>query len=483
MAEPTRHRQALITARDDRGWTQAMAADRVGVAVSTWQRWECGKIMPHGPQMARIAGAFEVDLVVVRSWFAQGTARAVERPVAADVEQLVSADADAVEADPSVPWLRARLTHSSLADTVEVASDLWRWDVDPSRRALLSSLPFVPGALREWAASITLDPGPDGRAHSGNSGRAVGIEDVHRVHDAIDAFVDMDHRYGGKLTRPAIVHFLNVEVAPLLQGHYSDEVGSQLMSAAAAMTTLAGWSAYDLAQHGLAQSHYGQALALAKAADNPLTSAWILATASQQAIDLKHSKLAVRLARAAQMAGHDVASPRVRAVLLLREARASAIDVEFAETPNQSTITRVERILGAAEDAFTASTPGDEDPRWAHDLDHAELMAESGCVWRMIGQYRRAAEYAQAALNEFDSTFVRSRQFNMIHRGQALLGLGELDAALAVTREALPLSINQRSARSVALVRTFNRQLNAQATEPSVRDWRDQLRATLPSVA
>lgn len=479
MAEPTHLRHELIAARNDRGWIQAVAAERVGVAESTWQRWEHGKVTPHLPQMVRVAEAFEVPLERVRSWFAH-SAPAEERTEPADVTRPAVEHLDAVHDDLSVPWLRARVSHSVLADTVEVASELWRWDVDPSRRALLSSLPFVPAALREWVASITLDPGPNSRGHTGTSGRAVGIEDVHRMHDAIDAFVDMDHRYGGKLTRPAIVHFLDTEAAPLLNGRYTDEVGSQLMSAAAAMTALAGWSAYDLAEHGLAQSHYGQALALAKAADNPLTSAWVLATASQQAIDLQQPELAIRLARAAQLAGQDVASPRVRAVLLLREARASAVEVELAETPDHNAIARVERLLGAAEDAFAAVTSDDDDPRWAHDLTHAELMAEAGCVWRMIGRHQRAADHAQTALDDFDSTFVRSRQFNMIHRGQALLGLGELDAALTTTRQALPLSINQRSARSVALVRSFNEQLNEYAGDPDVEDWRDQLRVALP---
>src|SRR5262245_53178946 len=69
MAEAKQPRSALIAAREELGWTQAVAAERVGVAESTWQRWERGQADPRLPQMVRVAGAFEVGLDQVRSWF------------------------------------------------------------------------------------------------------------------------------------------------------------------------------------------------------------------------------------------------------------------------------------------------------------------------------------------------------------------------------------------------------------------------------
>jgi transcriptional regulator with XRE-family HTH domain len=482
MTEST-SRPALVAARRRQGWTQPQAADKIQVALTTWQRWEWGQSTPRTPQIARIARAFGMDCERVHAWFSDQTEPADTTPGRGSAAAS-SPDQDGPRlGEVRVPWLASQLTHPAVADTVEAASHLWRWNVDPSRRALLASLPFVPEALHEWAFSITLDPSPDSRAHCG-SGRAVGVGDVHRLYDAVDAFVTMDHQFGGKLTRPAVCHFLDSEVTPLLQGRYSDEVGSQLMSAAASMTALAGWEAYDLAEHGLAQAHYGQALALAKAADDPLTLAWILATVSQQACDLHEPRLAVRLARAAQaVSHHSTSSPRVRAMLLVREARALAVGVDLSTTPDLHTVARVERLLGAAEDSFAAAAPGDHDPRWASDTSRAELTAEAGFVRRMIGHHQRAADDAQTALEGFDPRFVRSRQFNLIHRGRALLELGELDAALDIARQALPLSINQRSARSLSLVKSFNQCLTPHDREPVVIDWREHLRTVVPSVA
>lgn len=58
------------------------------------------------------------------------------------------------------------------------------------------------------------------------------------------------------------------------------------------MTELAGWTAFDLGHHGKAQHHFGQALKLAKAGNDPLAGAWVLMTLTQQAIYLRQPRWA-----------------------------------------------------------------------------------------------------------------------------------------------------------------------------------------------
>ncbi|WP_345025400.1 hypothetical protein, partial [Actinomadura keratinilytica] len=376
------------------------------------------------------------------------------------------------------PWLCEGLTSISLAATVEDASELWEWDVDPIRRGLLGALPFMPTVLSEWLLSYAFDPGPESRAHAGSSGRAVGLSDVQRLRDAYEAFSEMDHRYGGGLVRPAVVGFLNDQVKPLLNGTYTDEVGSQLMTAASTLTHLAAWEAYDMNMHGLAQAHYGQSLRLAKAADDRLTASWTLKWMAQQAIDLKRPDEAVRLARAAQKTIGRT-TPRVRAFLLLREARATALGVELAETPNRHDIRRVHRLLRETEEAFAKAEDGHEEPPWAaFDYDYAELSAEAGYVWLMIGEHQRARANAEIALEHFDAaSYARSRQLNLIHRGEALLGEGELDEAITSVRQAVPVVATLSSARLVTRVRNFDQSLTRYAKEPAVKEWRDYLRS------
>lgn len=450
-------RPALVAARKHLRMRQEDAAEAIGVSLSTWSRWEQGKQKIRRAHRTRIAALFGVTLAEVDHW------------------------ADGGDGAPSQGW-PAEWTQTS-ADTVDSVSELWRWDVHPSRRTVLATLPWMPSYLGDWLLSWSLDPAASSRARSGTR-RSVGIEDVHRVREASDAFAQMDHQFGGGLVRPAVIDFLHNTVGPMLRGTYTDEVGAALLTAAAVMTGLAGWQAYDLNQQGLAQAHFGKALQLAKAADDPLTSACLLMTMSQQAIDLHEPTWAVRLARAAMLAGEQAdAAPRVRAGLLLREARANALAVELADARDTHTTLRVERMLGEAYATFTKARPGDDEPVWIHDLTEPEMAAEAGCVWRMIGRPAKAAQCAELALTGFGSRFPRSIQFNRIHRGQALLSLGELEAAITSAREAIPAANALTSQRCVQMVQTFDQELDAYRRERRVREWRDYLHTALTTSA
>lgn len=450
-------RPALAEARARLGLRQVDAADAVGVTETTWSRWERGLIAPRIRHRSRIAEVFGVDLAEVDAWL-DGSATPAAWPWQG-------------------PWT------GGTAATVEVASEVWRWDVHPSRRHVLAALPFLPAAFNEWLLAWSLDPGAVTRAHDGGGGR-VGMADVHRVLDAVEAFGAMDNRFGGGLVRPAVVDYLHSQVAPLLRGRYSDEVGAALMTAAASMTALAGWEAYDLLQHGLAQLHYGQALRLTKVADDPLTAAWVLALLAQQAIDREEPTWAIRLARAASQAGDQAdASPRVRTTLLLREARATALAVQLAETRDGHAVQRVQRLIGQAEQTMGHVSSDDNDPVWVRDLCAAEVAAEAGCAWRMIGHHRQAAANAERALAGFGTAFPRATGLNHVHRAQALLQLGELHAALDSARTALPAINGLTSRRSVALLRSFDSDLTAHRREPAVRQWRQMLRTDLRGAA
>jgi hypothetical protein len=364
-----------------------------------------------------------------------------------------------------------------------VIRQLWRWDVDPARRQMLAALPFVPAFLSEWLLSRTLDPAIESQSHS-SAGVAAGMEDVHRLWDAHQAFMQMDHHFGGGLVRPAVVDYLDTQVAPLLDGRYTDKVGAELMTAAAALTNQAGWAAYDLLKHGLAQIHFGQALRLAKAAGDPLTGALVLGNLAKQATHLRQPRWAIRLARAAQHAGDQAdAGPRVRARMLLHEARATALLAELADTCDAHNIRRVEQLLNRAEAVFSRATDSDDEPAWISDLIQAEVTAEVGYVWRMIGDHRRAAESADQAERGFGTEFQRSAQLNKIHRAQTALGLNELDQALNLARSAVPMVNRLTSARAVEHIKAFDAELDPYAAEPQVRDWRDYLRTELQTAA
>src|SRR5262245_25794236 len=195
-------RPELIEARKRQGMSQEEAAEAIGVSATTWGRWERGSQGIRAVYRARMVAVFDVGVSEVARWI--------------DGDRALC---------PAMGYCGR-----SLADTVEAVKDLWRSEVHPSRREILTALPFVPAAMGESLAAWSYDPPLESVAHRG-SGPRVGISDVTRVDDARRAFAQIDHQFGAGLVRPVIVNYLNGTVAPLLQGRYDERVGAALMTA------------------------------------------------------------------------------------------------------------------------------------------------------------------------------------------------------------------------------------------------------------
>ncbi|HEY9469670.1 MAG TPA: helix-turn-helix transcriptional regulator [Propionibacteriaceae bacterium] len=458
MDEPRgpKPRPGLVAARKSLGMTQEEIAEKVGVASTTWARWERGVQGVRQAYRSRIARLCGATPDQVRSWID-----------------------DAGDVKPR-PWIAAaELMRTPLADIVDLMSELWRWEVDAARRRLLAALPLVPAFVSEWLLDYTYRTPDDASTYSGR-GPSVGEADVHRIHEALQAFTQMDHQFGGGLVRGAVVDYLATQVHPLIEGRYTAKVGAELMTAAAGITRLAGWQAFDLGRQGLAQLQFGHSLRLAKAGGDQLTASWVLATMAQQACDLREPDPALRLASAARDAGKAAhAGPRVTAMLTVREARATAVGIMLADTPDRHALRRVEHLINRAEVVFASATPQDDEPAWINNFGPAELTAEVGHCWHMAGEQERAAACAEAALRGFGTRFARSAQFNTVHLAQAALHRNELDHSLALARDAVPMANALTSARAVRLVQSFDRELDPYRGEAGVREWRAYMQAEL----
>ncbi|GGL42670.1 helix-turn-helix transcriptional regulator [Planomonospora parontospora] len=451
-----RGRPELVRARQRRGLSQEAAAEAIGVSATTWARWERGEQGVRAVYRARIAELWQVPAEEVERWLQTDPREAV----------IVSPLGEDVAGPPSA--------------AMEAARRLWRWEMDASRRHTLAALPFVPAMLGEWLLSWSYDI-REGSAAQHGPGPAVGMTDVQRVHEAHQAFTQMDHQFGAGLVRPAVTDFMNYTLAPLLRGSYTEQVGAELLTAAARMTRLAGWMAFDLGHQGQAQQHFGQALRLAKAADDAMTAAWVLATLAQQACDLGQGRWALRLARAAADAGRQAqASPRMMAQLLVRQARAVAVEADGADQRDRHAVRQVTALLSEADRAFAAETSA-LDPAWSGPFGEAELAAEAGYCWQRVGEHQRAAQCAEEALRGFGGRFARSEQFNRVHAAEAYLALGELEAALTFARDAVPAAKELTSARCVAIVCGFSAKLERHRTLRQVRDFDDYLHTELAS--
>ncbi len=451
MGEPTdrRGRPELVRARKRLGMTQVEAAEALLVTPTTVSRWERGTQEIRPVYRARMAAVFGVSAEQIERW--------LESTDPVDTELW--------------PW--PDFTDMSIESTVKSAEKLWRSELDLQRRHMLATLPFVPAAVDGWLSAWSYGaPAPSPAAQG--SGRRVGLSDVRRIDEMRMTFSRIDHRYGGGVVRPAVVDYLNTTVATLLRGSYDERVGAALMTAAATLTAFAGWTAFDIGRQGLAQHYYGQALKLAKTADDRLTGAYVLTRMTYQAIHLNQHAQASLLARAAvESARQADAPPRVLGMLLVRQAWADAM-TRPARSGDRHKVRQIESLLAEAERVYAKGESG-RDPDWAASWDEPQFRGELSTVWELLGENARAADHIEHALRAFGPDRPRSVALTRLAAANAYLGMGELDQAIDSARTAIDEGSSVNSTRLIDRVKRFDKRLRPYETSIHVREFRSYL--------
>lgn len=129
---------------------------------------------------------------------------------------------------------------------------------------------------------------PDGIQADRPGRQRVGMRDVRAIRDAASMFMQLDFKYGGGHGHKALRHYFRHEVLPLLDVSYSAKVGTALFSAAAEVSQLLAWTAYDTGNHRLAHRYLSSTLRLTQVIDDRMFGARILGNLSHQANYLGH---------------------------------------------------------------------------------------------------------------------------------------------------------------------------------------------------
>ncbi|GAA3859564.1 regulator [Streptomyces sedi] len=296
-------------------------------------------------------------------------------------------------------------------------------------------------------------------------GQRVTAGDIAALRSVAELFRGLDQAYGGGHARQALVRYLEHELEPMLRGGYGEQTGRKLFSAAAELTRLAGWTAYDIVAHGLAQRYFVQALRLAQAAGDRGYGSFVLVSMSRQAVYLGHGREAVQLARVAQQGIASSVAPVVQALLHAVEARGHGLLGEVRSCT--AAMARAERALEAARSAEDA-------PPWARYFDEAQLSDEFGHCNRDLKQYRAAARHAERSLQLRPPEYARSRLFCRVVLASARLGLGDVEQACALAAEAAQQANEMRSARAHEYVQDFERRLEPFRDAAAVRAYREK---------
>ncbi|WP_059012340.1 hypothetical protein [Streptomyces specialis] len=355
---------------------------------------------------------------------------------------------------------------SSVPEALGVLDGLTKVDPEDAGDDLLPE-GEVDTAVLSWLISR-----PDGLTSEQSTGRRVGMRDVTAVRTAAEMFMYLDFRFGGGHGHRALRHYFREEVLPLLKADYSRRVGTALFGAAAEISQLLGWTAYDTGNHSLADRYLTGTLRLTQVIDDRMMGARVLANMSHQANYLSQGRRAVRLARASVEGGRQRSTPRAMALFAAHEARALATTGDLAGAG---------RAMNEAERYFAQADTG-EDPDWLAYMDEAELAGEFCHCFRDLKRGRDAVRFAERAVALTDPKYARTLGFCRLVLAQSHLLNGELETALSVALLAIEAGDALQSSRFQRYVTDFRRDVSVHAGNPAVRDFNERVRRALAEI-
>lgn len=348
------------------------------------------------------------------------------------------------------------------ADAAQRAADFWR---NMHRRSFIGRA-FAVSAYTVPVTRWLIQPAVAAPARS--SGRRVGQRELTELWEQAEQARQWDARYGGANWRTGqVVDCLTTRAAPLLAGRAHERIANGLFSAAAELSRLAGWTAFDAGVHANAQEHFVQALSLARAGGNAELGAYVLATMALQTMRRGYPSQAIDMAQGAYERARDTAHPRVLAFAKLIEARAHARSGD--ERAAARALSKCERLLDAAREV--------ESPTYIAYFGHARMASDAVEIYRDLGKPHVAAGWdAQCAM---PAGHTRAVGLRLSVTATAHLQARDLDQGLAVGRRAVDILAGVASARAREYVEDIHTALTPWARESHVQAWQNRARRQL----
>ncbi|MFE4018661.1 carph-isopro domain-containing protein [Streptomyces sp. NPDC059101] len=271
----------------------------------------------------------------------------------------------------------------------------------------------------------------------------------------------------------------------LKEGGHSEASTTRLIRAFAEVGQLAGWMAFDAAEHGVAQRYFVTALRAAHQVNDRALCAHVLADLSFQAASRQHPADAIALGEAARRASEG-GTAGVRASVLSRLAygyAAAGRATDFDRTQDQ------------ARDLIEHRPANDTEPRWMYYLTPNHLDCQAG--YSLISLGRSTMRQGN-----------RSTGLQLVRRGDALLATGahevergdpsqrralfegawlalghsasgDLERSCEIARTAASRLEAVRSPRSSALLQQLAVELRRKQRNPHVNSFLPDLKETL----
>ncbi|MEV6472022.1 tetratricopeptide repeat protein [Streptomyces sp. NPDC051657] len=305
---------------------------------------------------------------------------------------------------------------------------------DVLRRVFMTS-----GTTTVAAASLGLGGAPASAARvSLPAQRRVGEAEVNAVEKAVRQIRLLDDRHGAdglyrRAAQPLRAAYELLDAGTTARRATSD----RLHAGAGELAISVGWLAHDSGRFDDARSHYAEALATARLAGDAGLEAHAFCNTSFLARDAGRPREAVRAAEAGQRAARTLGSPRLLALLALREAGGRA---------GLGDRTGCDRAIGRARAAFDRGTAAG-DPEWMSFFREAELELLEAQCWSALGDWSRAARHGRRATALQDAHFTRNLALYRAQLTGDLARAGRVDEAAATGHQVLDLLTRVQSSR------------------------------------
>ncbi|MEW9512310.1 tetratricopeptide repeat protein [Streptomyces bacillaris] len=284
--------------------------------------------------------------------------------------------------------------------------------------------------------------------------RRVGESEVDAVEQAVRRIRVLDDRRGGdglyrQAARPLRAAYELLDTGTTTRRAVAD----RLHAGAGELAISVGWLAHDSGRFEDARSHYAEALATARLAGDAGLEAHAFCNTSFLARDAGRPREAVRAAEAGQRAARTLGSPRLLALLALREAGGRA---------GLGDRTGCDRAIGRARAAFERGAAAG-DPEWMSFFREAELELLEAQCWSALGDWSRAARHGRRAVTLQDAHFTRNLALYRAQLAGDLARAGKVEEAAATGHQVLDLLDRVRSSRIRGMVAGAARVLEGRA--------------------
>jgi tetratricopeptide (TPR) repeat protein len=245
---------------------------------------------------------------------------------------------------------------------------------------------------------------------------------------SIENYWLLDDRFGGKVLRPAIIGQLRY-VQELLRSAQNELAQFELRVILQEFYRLAGWTHFDSRSFDAARRYFTKAARMAREIQDWPFMANVLACMSLQATYENQPHDAIALIGEAKDISRGTATPRVSAMLAMREAFAHAV---LGDSPS------CHRALAESHRTFAKATEqgDDRDPAWARYFNATKLIVDTGIARAQLGEHRLGGELIGQALDQEDESSTRVRAFHQLWLAQTLYKAGELAESCRVAGDA-----------------------------------------------